>query len=257
MNKLDEIFAYKRKQLESGFDLLEAKSRAQDAPTPRKFLSSLQNSRNGLGLIAEVKKASPVFGVIRENFDPVEIGRSYERAGAHCLSVLTDEPFFDGSERNLRIVREAVSLPILRKDFTASLFHVYESRAMGADAILLIVYGLSDQELTEYREVAEELGMDVLVEAHSEEECERALNSGAKILGINNRDLRTFEISIDVGAKLIPQFVDQAFVVSESALHSAEDVALVKMAGANAVLIGTAFCSKPDVGKAVQDVMGW
>lgn len=257
MNKLDEIFEYKRAELSRGFDLADVKARAEDVGPTRGFLGALKSAPGGVGLIAEVKKASPVFGVIRDDFDPVSIALSYESAGAQCLSVLTDAPFFQGSEKYLRDIRSRVALPILRKDFTAGEFHVYEARAMGADAILLIVYGLSDSELVEYRELAESLGMDVLVEAHSAEECDRALASGAKILGINNRDLRTFEISIGVGAGLIPLYTERAFVVSESALHSHGDVETVAAAGARAVLIGTAFCKEPDIEAAVRRIMNW
>lgn len=240
----------------SASSLAELKSRATDSDAPRGFRRALETSRSP-ALIAEVKKGSPVAGIIREDFNPVEIAQSYERSGAACLSVLTDVEFFSGSEDNLIRCREATSLPVLRKDFTASEYHVWEARAMGADAILLIVYGLSDPELRGYRELAECLGMDVIVEAHSEEECDRALASGASLVGINNRDLTTFQVSVSVGLNLIPLYRDSAFVISESALGSFESVSAVTEAGAQAVLIGTAFCSRPDIEAAVKEVMGW
>ncbi len=214
MNKLDEIFGSKRERVVGASDLALARERAQAADPVRGFRDALKGARLRPGLIAEVKKASPVFGMIREEFDPVAIAKDYESAGAACLSVLTDEAFFQGSVENLRLSREATSLPVLRKDFTVSELDVWEARGMGADAVLLIVYGLDDGELKGFREVAEGLGMDVIVEAHSEEECERALASGARILGINNRDLKNFKTSLDVGVRLIPRYKDSAFVVS-------------------------------------------
>ena len=258
MNKLDEIFAYKREKAAERSTLLgELRVRAEDQSAPRGFFRALQGAAKRPSLIAEVKKASPVAGMIREDFDPTKIARSYERAGAACLSVLTDLPYFQGSEENLRLARGAVSLPVLRKDFTVGELDVFEARAMGADAILLIVYGLDDAELLGLRQTAEGLGMDVIVEAHSDEECERALASGATLLGINNRDLKTFETSVSVGETLIPKYADQAFVISESALHSFADVQRVVDAGAQAVLIGTAFCSRPNIEEGVAEVMGW
>lgn len=259
MNKLAEIFDYKRSVASErgSVELGEVRAKAGDVGPTRGFLATLQGSSHRPALIAEVKKASPVFGTIRGDLDPVEVAKAYERAGADCLSVLTDAPYFQGSTENLVQARGATGLPVLRKDFTVSAYDIYEARGMGADAVLLIVNGLEDSELLEYRELAESLGMDVIVEAHSEGECERALKSGAKILGINNRDLETFGISIEVGERLLPFYKGQVFTVSESALHTNADVERVKAAGADAVLIGTAFCSKPDIEEGVREVMGW
>lgn len=259
MTILDEIFAAKREEVASRGEGYwnDAKARALDASPARGFARALRESRHAVSLIAEVKKGSPVKGTIREDFDPVAIARDYEAAGADCLSVLTDSAYFQGSEANLVRCREAVGLPVLRKDFTTSALHVYEARAMGADAVLLIVNGLTDSELRDYRELAEGLGMDALVEAHTLEEAERALGTGASLVGLNNRDLRTFETTLDVSVGVLPRLAGRATLVSESALHSFEDVRRVAAAGARSVLIGTAFCSRPDVGAAVREVMGW
>ena len=253
MNILDKIFAYKREVADakkSSGILCELKVMARDCSPTRGFANALAKSEHRPSLIAEVKKASPVKGMIREDFDPEEIAKAYCDAGVDCLSVLTDVKFFQGSVENLKISRESSGLPVLRKDFTVDELDIYEARVMGADAILLIVYGLSDQQLSEYRELGESLGMDVLVEAHTEEEGERALATGAKLLGFNNRDLTTFETSLHVAEQVIPKFADRAHVVSESAMKSFEDIE-------RSVLIGTAFCKAPDVGAKVREVMGW
>lgn len=258
MNVLDEIFAAKRLELletSRAVPLEELVAQSRDLPPARGFQRAIE-SATAPALIAEVKKASPVKGLIREDFDPVEIAKAYEKAGATCLSVLTDHRF-QGESAHLIAVRKAVSLPILRKDFTASRYHLYEARVMGADAILLIAYGLGDDELRHLSGEAREIGLDVLFEAHTEEEAERCLSVGAKLLGINNRDLTSFETSVSVGLGLLPSLRGRATLVSESALKTADDVRAVHAAGAQAVLIGTAFCASPDPGAKVREVMGW
>ncbi|MDI9638824.1 indole-3-glycerol phosphate synthase TrpC [Kamptonema cortianum] len=260
MNVLDRIFATKRKEVasrKSTSSLRDLRLRAEDAEAPRGFLRALEQSPHSVALIAEVKKASPVKGVIRESFDPIAIARAYESAGADCLSVLTDVEFFQGSPEYLIQCRAATTLPVLRKDFTTDEYHVYEARAMGADAILLIVNGLDRAELKSYRELAESLGMDVLVEAHTLAEAEIAVETGARMVGVNNRDLETFETNIEASEVILPQLLGRAFLVSESALRVNADVERVRKAGAGAVLIGTAFCSNPDVEGQVRQVMGW
>lgn len=259
MNVLDQIFAAKREELErlrATRPLADVKAMALDQPPTRGFLRAIKSAPSKPALIAEVKKKSPVKGMIRADFDPVAIATTYESAGASCVSVLTDSRF-EGIEDDLISVRNSIQLPILRKDFTADEYHVYEARAMGADAILLICYSLEDSELHEFSQLGEELGLDVLFEAHTIGEAERALAAGAKLLGINNRDLASFETSPEISLRLLPQLVGRATLVSESALHSRSDVQRITEAGADAVLIGTAFCSKPDVGAAVKEVMGW
>jgi indole-3-glycerol phosphate synthase len=269
MNLLDRILAAKREELEvamSRAPLADIVARAWDAAPTRGFLVALESGSRyrrdrgdafPVSLIAEVKKASPAKGLIRADFDPGEIARAYRDAGADCLSVLTDAPFFQGSAENLLVAREVSGLPVLRKDFTTDAYHLYEARAMGADAVLLIVHGLSRGQIQEYREIAESLGMDALVEAHTLEEAELAISTGAQLVGINNRNLETFETQIAVSERTIPAIADRAFVVSESALHSRDDVERVQRSGAGAVLIGTAFCKSTDIGAKVREVMGW
>jgi indole-3-glycerol phosphate synthase len=208
-------------------------------------------------LIAEVKKASPSRGVIQPDFEPVALAEAFVRAGADCLSVLTDEPYFQGSAENLIRSREAVSVPVLRKDFTTDAYHVWEARAMGADAVLLIVSGLDPGHLTDLRGLAEELGMDALVEAHTLEEAETAIASGASLVGVNNRDLSTFRTDLDASFAVIPKIAGRALVVSESAIDSQAALARVQEAGARAALIGTEFCRADDPERRVREVMGW
>ena len=260
MNVLDQIFVRKREQLGEALRLVplsEAKSRAADASPTRGFKSAIETASVPVSLIAEVKKASPSRGLIRADFDPVAIAKAYEAAGAQCLSVLTDVEYFQGSADFLVQCRAATALPVLRKDFTVAEYDIYESRAMGADAVLLIVNGLSKSELQEFRELGESLGMDVLVEAHTLSEAEIALETGAKLVGVNNRNLETFQESIDTACTVIPEIVGKATVVSESAIGSLSDVQTVAKAGARAVLIGTTFCAAADPGAKVKEVMGW
>ena len=204
-----------------------------------------------MALIAEVKKASPSRGVIRDDFDPVAIARAYESAGAHALSVLTDVEYFQGSVENLQKSRSSTRLPVLRKDFTVTEAQVYETRAIGADAILLIVNGLSHSELQDLYGLSSALGLDVLVEAHTAEEAESALGLGAALVGINNRNLKTFDEDLSVSCELIPTIAHRATIVSESSIRNAAEVSKVAQAGARAVLIGTSFCAAPDPGAKV------
>ncbi len=260
MDVLKRIFDQKRSDLEANkarLPLGELKKMASDAPATRGFHRALTTSSHPVALIAEVKKASPVKGVIREDFDPEAFARDYKSAGADCLSVLTDVHFFQGSPLYLPLCREVSGLPVLRKDFTIDEYDVWQARALSADAVLLIVSGLSKSQLKEYRELAQSLGMDTLVEAHSEHEAEVAVESGASLIGINNRDLATFETNLDVTEQLIPKIAAHATVVSESAIRSREDVERVRSAGARAVLIGTTFCAARDVQGKVREVMGW
>lgn len=258
MSKLDEILAMKRREVEAARSIRpepDLRAQLRDIEPPRGFLRALE-AFPGIGLIAEVKKASPSEGVIRADFDPVGIGATYRRAGAQCLSVLTDEPYFQGDPENLRLAREASGLPCLRKDFIVDRYQIAESRALGADAILLIVAALSDGELRAFREEAESLGMDALVETHSEDEAERTVASGARLVGVNNRDLSTFKTDLATTERIASRLPEGIFLVSESALHTRADVERVARAGARAVLIGTAFCRSPDIEAKVHEVMG-
>jgi len=226
------------------------------ASAPRGFVAALKR-RVELGesaVIAEIKKASPSKGVIRENFDVVEIAQSYEAGGASCLSVLTDQDFFQGHENFLVAARSACKLPVIRKDFIVDPYQVVESRAIGADCILLIVAALDDENLKGLHQDARTLGMDVLVEVHNREELERALKLELELVGINNRDLRTFDTSLDTTIKLLELIPAGCLVVTESGIHSREDVALMRQHDVNAFLVGEAFMRVPDPGQGLREL---
>ena len=225
-----------------------------DAPPARGFADALV-ARVAAGepaVIAEIKKASPSKGVLREDFRPAEIAASYARGGATCLSVLTDRDFFQGSEAHLMEAREACALPVIRKDFIVDPYQVYEARAMGADCILLIVACLDDRQLADLSALAEELGMDVLVEAHDADELERAAAVPGRLLGINNRNLRTFEVSLETTIGLLDRVPPGRTLVTESGILAPEDVARMRRHGVHAFLVGEAFMRTPDPGAELQ-----
>jgi indole-3-glycerol phosphate synthase len=196
-------------------------------------------SGEGINIIAEVKKASPSKGVIKENFDPVEIAKSYEKGGAKAISVLTDKKFFQGSPFYLRQVAEAVNLPVLRKDFIIDEFQIYGAKALGASSFLLIAAILDESQLKDFIDLGRELGMEPLVETHSEEEVEKALKCGAEIIGVNNRDLKTFNVSLETTLKLLPLIKSEnKTLVSESGIKGKEDIIKLRNAGVDAFLIG-------------------
>ncbi|HAI97372.1 MAG TPA: indole-3-glycerol phosphate synthase TrpC, partial [Methylococcaceae bacterium] len=206
-------------------------------------------------VIAEVKKASPSKGLLREHFNPAEIALSYEIGGAACLSVLTDKDFFQGAEAYLKEARAACGLPVIRKDFIVDRYQVYEARAIGADCILLIVAALDDATLADLYQLAGELGMDVLVEVHDAEELQRALRLNLDLVGINNRNLRTFETSLTTTVDLLKSIPDDIIVVSESGLHKPEDITMLKEHQVHTFLIGEAFMRCDDPGKALKNLM--
>ena len=213
-------------------------------------------SRKGhINLIAEIKKSSPSQGIIRANFDPLKIAFAYQAAGASAISVLTDERFFEGKLEYLRAIKERVSVPIFRKDFIIDEYQVYESAVAGADAILLIAHILTQEELKRYCGIARELGMDVLVEVHNEEEVEKALKSHAAIIGINNRDLKDFNVDISVTQRLIRLIPETKVIVAESGITSYEQVMFLKSLGVNAVLIGEVFMRSENIGEKVRELM--
>jgi indole-3-glycerol phosphate synthase len=236
--------------------LFELKARAASAPPARGFADAIDAKiRAGLpAVIAEVKKASPSKGVIRADFDPAAIARSYEAGGAACLSVLTDVDFFQGSDDYLRQARAACALPVLRKDFVVDAYQLYEARALGADCVLLIAAALDDARLSEFAFVAAELGMDVLVEVHDLDELERALPVPARLLGINNRNLKTFEVSLQATLDLQPMVPADRVLVTESGILAPADVARMRGAGVHAFLVGEAFMRQPDPGAALRDL---
>ncbi|MGO4700992.1 indole-3-glycerol phosphate synthase TrpC [Dyella sp. 2RAB6] len=234
--------------------LAELKARLADAAETRPFADAVEAKIEAdlAAVIAEVKKASPSKGVIRADFDPASIARSYERAGAACLSVLTDKDFFQGSEEFLRQAREACSLPVLRKDFVIHPYQVYEARAIGADCILLIVAALEDAELEDLSLQAAELDMDVLCEVHDAEELERAQALPVRLIGVNNRNLRTFETTLDTSIELRELMDYNRILVAESGIHTPEDVERLRDAGINAFLVGEAFMRAQDPGAELQ-----
>ena len=229
------------------------RSQIQDLPPTRDFIAALRSVTTSPAVIAEVKKASPSKGVIREDFDPVAIARAYASGGASCLSVLTDRTFFQGGFEVLVDVRQAVDLPLLCKEFILSPYQLYQARAAGADAVLLIAAILSDQDLDYLRKAAKALTLDVLVEVHDEQELERVLNLGGfPLIGINNRDLASFETDLATTERLMQRFGQQlrqsdSLLVSESGLFTRHDLDRVQSAGASAVLVGEALMRQPDV----------
>ena len=228
----------------------------EQASPPRGFAEAIaaKVAAGESGVIAEIKRASPSKGVLRADFKPAEIARSYAEGGAACLSVLTDVDFFQGSDAYLRQARAACELPVIRKDFIVDPYQVYEARAMGADCILLIVACLEDRQLCELNELAHHLGMDVLIEVHDARELERALQVENRLIGINNRNLRTFEVSLDTTFELLPQIPDGRIVVTESGILGPEDVALMRDNGVNAFLVGEAFMRADDPGARLAEL---
>jgi len=242
MNRLEEILAAKHDEIEQLRPRLAELDRQAQARTDfRSFRKAIESAGEKLAIIAEIKKASPSAGVIVESFDPVTIAKNYERAGASAISVLTDVKFFQGSLEHLRNVRSAVSLPLLRKDFIWDRVQLAESAANGADGILLIVAALTQDQLARLVKNTTEYRLDALVEVHTRDELQRALEAGAKIIGINNRNLTTFDVDLATTEKLCREVPDKVVLVSESGIRTAGDVARVKACGVDAVLVGEAL----------------
>ena len=236
--------------------LSELRAACEDAEPTRGFVDAITRSINAgnAAVISEIKKASPSKGVIREDFDPAQIAASYAANGATCLSVLTDEEYFQGHDDYLGMARRACDLPLLRKDFTVDPYQVFEARCIGADAILLIVAALGDAMLLELGDLAQSLELDVLVEVHNAEELERALAIPGTLLGINNRNLRTFETTLQTTLGLLEAIPDDRIVVTESGIHSSADVALMRNHGVNAFLVGEAFMREPEPGEKLKEL---
>jgi len=250
---LARILARKREEIAAAavhepLELLERRALAADPPRGFRHALAARIGAGRAAVIAEVKKASPSKGVIRADFHPAEIAASYAAGGATCLSVLTDRDFFQGADEYLCAARAACALPVLRKDFTIDARQVLAARALGADCILLIVAALDDPALAALGAIARQLGMDVLVEVHDEAELDRALASGAELIGVNNRDLRSFEVSLDTTLRLRERVPADRLLVTESGIHAAADVARLRAAGVHAFLVGEAFMRVADPG---------
>lgn len=257
---LDKIVATKHAEVEalkSTFSLKVAEKRIAELPPCLGFEKALTtHKKRSMGLIAEVKKASPSKGLIREDFEPVKLARAYEKAGADCLSVLTDVQYFQGSNDYLSAVRQAVQLPLLRKDFTIDERQIYEARIIGADAILLIAAILTTEQMKQFLNLSKELGLDALVEVHNQEELERVLELDTKLIGINNRNLKTFVTDLHTTEELAQLIPSGKTIVSESGISSNHDMDYLQSIGAQAVLIGEHFMRQPVVEEAVHALMG-
>jgi len=256
---LDRIKSYKLQEIsarKAACRLADVEAAARTAPAPRGFANRLREaSQTGYGLIAEIKKASPSKGLIRKDFDPPSLARAYARGGATCLSVLTDTPSFQGADQFLTDSRSAVDLPALRKDFIFDPYQVVEARALHADCILIIMAAVSDQQAAELETTAEDWGMDVLVEVHDAAELQRGLQMNSTLVGINNRNLKTFETNLDVTRKLAAEVPEDRILVSESGLNSPRDLAGLAEHGARAFLIGESLMRQADVARATASLL--
>ena len=256
---LKKILARKLEEITSACEktgLRQLSQLAAQASPPRGFIEAMHKriAAGDPAIIAEIKKASPSKGVIREDFDPAAIAKSYSDGGAACLSVLTDKDFFQGAPEYLKAARGACDLPVIRKDFIVDEYQVYEARAMDADCILLIVAALGDAQMGELYGLAMHLGMDVLIEAHDAEELDRALSVSPSLVGINNRDLRTFDVSLKTTLDLLDRIPDDCLVVTESGILTTEDVSVMRDKAVNAFLVGEAFMRAEDPGAKIREI---
>lgn len=256
---LKEIIARKKERIAQAKQALseeQLKAETSSAAPLRPFAAAIDKPRT-ISLIAEIKKASPSKGVIRQDFDLQEIARAYQEAGVQAISVLTEEDYFMGSISFLKEVKSSVSVPVLRKDFILEPYQVYESRYYGADAILLIADILSKDMITQLMELAASIGMECLVEVHNEKELKKVLNLKVPLIGVNNRDLRTLNVDFSTTEKLFTLIPKDKIVVVESGIKSYQDVLFLKILGVSAILVGEAFMGTPDIRAKVEDLMGW
>jgi indole-3-glycerol phosphate synthase len=257
-NILDQIVATKHREIaaaKAARSEAEMRAAAEKAPAPRAFFEALAGG-GAIKLIAEVKKASPSAGLIRQDFHPVEIAQTYQQHGASCVSVLTDQQYFQGSLDYLRAVRSAVEIPVLRKDFILDVYQLYEARAAGADAVLLIAECLDDCNLRKLHNEAVVLGMSPLVELYDPENLQRVFDAGATLIGVNNRDLRSFVTDLEHTLRLRERVPDECVLVSESGIRTRADVERLQAAGVDAILVGESLMAKPDIGAAVDELLG-
>lgn len=257
MNRLTEILNYKKREVEkkkSELDLQKLRERTTKRFDQRSFASALRQE-NRVALIAEIKKASPSAGIIRHDFHPTSIARSYEEGGANALSVLTDEKFFQGHLKYLLQARSATNLPCLRKDFVIDEYQIWEARLAEADAVLLIVAALTPKELMDFQGIAMEAELDALVEVHDERELDVALEIGARIIGINNRNLQTFEVDLRTTEQLVPKIPKHVTIVSESGIQTADHLKRLRDIGVHAVLVGESLMRQKDVVEATKQLL--
>ena len=259
MNQLDVIIESTKETVKKSISFRSIASLEEDFQkyNKRGFEDAIMSrvSEKETAIIAEIKKASPSKGLIREDFEPKKIAKEYEEGGATCLSILTDEPFFQGKLEYLDSVRSSCELPILRKDFMIDLYQIYETKAYGGDCILLIVAALDIVQLRDFSQLAGELNLDILIEVHSEDELNEALSINSKLIGINNRDLTTFEVNKNLAIKLARQIPKDVIVISESGISSREDILSSKEQGIHSFLIGESFMRKPNPGNALKDIL--
>lgn len=256
-NFLEDILAYKKEfvgQKKNRLSLKELQFKVENFPASRSFKKAISDPSDRLHLIAEVKKASPSAGVICKDFDPLELAKSYEESGASAISVITCEKFFEGNLNYLEKVSKNINIPVLCKDFIIDKYQIYEARLFGADAVLLIACVLKEEEIEEFIEISERLNVDCLVEIHSEKDMEKVLNTPSEIIGINNRDLRTFTVDLGVTQQLVPLIPKDKVIVSESGIKTEEDIRLLQKIPINAILIGQSLLESQDIRKKIQDL---